>query len=432
MQISAAQQHDPLEERDLWRAVWQVLSGNALFAAVLFVVALGLVARATLPQMPTLGTEDPIAYSRWVAASRQQFGEFHDVLTALGLNHVMQARWWLLALALALVLALLRLIEALAWTIWVRRSAALLDEVRLAVAHTPMPPEALSLWLRNQGLRVRAHSDHALTATSRWQADVAAALLHGGVALLCGALLVDARWGWIAGERSLIAGAPLRLPDQRTLTLSSADEATYQLTLEPPGETRVLRKGERGTLGGIGVRIARAVEGYRVSAERAGQALNLRASNLAQPSTEVRVVLDEEGQEQFLALPEAQLALALRRENANTRTVQAFAIPSGNVLTTTALAPTLQVNEVRFTFQPAPAISLEAWFFPGLAWAALGAGLSAISALGMWRWSRQRLVVLRRGEWLEIYARGRRVGPLARALAREAEALARATAPQRD
>lgn len=56
---------DPLEQRDYWRAVWNVLTHDAPFAIALAAVLIGIAALTWLPQAPD--SADAFALNQWRA-----------------------------------------------------------------------------------------------------------------------------------------------------------------------------------------------------------------------------------------------------------------------------------------------------------------------------------------------------------------------------
>ncbi|MCX7938060.1 MAG: hypothetical protein N2545_01290, partial [Thermoflexales bacterium] len=266
MQIDATRQRIPSGESQAWRAAWRLATSEVLFGLAVACTGVGVVAMMGLLQMPTLGTDDPVAFSRWATAARQQQGELFDLLTTLGLNNVMHAVWWQVAALLSLLIATLRFADVLAWARYAQHNAAILDEERASVIHTTPSLQRLAAWLQDQALRTREVGENTLAALSGWRSHVAAGLLYGGVMLTSAALLVDARLGWLAGEQLLVAEVPISLPDQRTLMLSQAGDDAYQFRIEPSGSTVALREGQSGALDGVSLHTKRVVEGYRASA----------------------------------------------------------------------------------------------------------------------------------------------------------------------
>jgi hypothetical protein len=87
--------------------------------------------------------------------------------------------------------------------------------------------------------------------------------------------------------------------------------------------------------------------------------------------------------------------------------VRIFALPSGQVVTETAVQPQLTVGDVTFSFKPARGAVIDANYSPGnvLLWA--GLPLALIGLIGALLRPMQRILVQHHGHWTEFYADGR-------------------------
>jgi hypothetical protein len=403
---------DPLDRRDGWRTLWQVLAGDALMLTLCLIVGMGLLASLLLPQSPAAGTADPVLFSQWEAVARGREGALFGFLNGLELNNVLRAGWWRLALTLLTAVCALRLSDRIARLVAARRQVSMLrDETRRRVAQDAPALPALAAHFGAMGYRTAQPSDDVLLADRAPWAEVFSIAMHAGVLLACIGLLVNAAFGWEAQNRALQSGAATALLDGYTLVLNeSADEAGSQLILQR-GETTVATLPlQSGDANGIHLALRQITPGYRISATATdAQPLLIRASNFISPTTEVLLNLTDANPEQYVALPDARLALAVTAgasPNEPAR-VRVFVLPSGQVVTETAVQPQLVVGEVTFAFQPARGAVIDASFAPGNGLVYAGLLMALIGFAGVLLRPMQRILVQHHGHWTEFYADGR-------------------------
>lgn len=406
---------DPIEDRDPWRALWRSLTSDALLIALCAIAAVGLLTMVILPQQPMAGMSDPVAYSRWEASAKQRLGTLYEPLDSLGLNDVADAIWWRIALAALIPVAGLRLTDRLARLIQGRRGAqdgALRDERRAHVTMNAPALNDLAGRLRDRRYRVLWAGDEALVADRAPWAEAASALLHFGLVLAAVGLSFNLVAGWEAMNRTVAAGAPTPLRDGYAITLddSASSPARVVVVLQPGDASAALAQGDQARLAGLDVALRQIIPGYRLSATTLdARPLLIRASNFVSPTSELLVTFGADEPERYIALPEAQLALALTAEDFAGQSVRlrAFAIPSGNLITDTAAQPTLVIGNVQLRFALAQGAIIDARYAPGdLLWR-LGLAMALIGAVGGLIYPMRRILIFRRGGWTEFYASGR-------------------------
>jgi len=411
---------DPIEQRDPWCTLWQLFTGDGLITTLTAIVMLGLLATLVLPQSPSAGTADPIAYSQWEAFARLREGVLYEPLAGLGLSSVFQTVWWRLALAALGVLALARLIDRFGRLLTVRLAKdALTDESRRRVFLDGPALSVLADRLRVHHLRVTALNAERLIA-DRWpRAEAASAVLHTGIVLAVIGMLMNILLGWDVSNRALVPSVPVTLHGTTTLALDDTPEPAGQAlglsaTLQPSSATVTLVPNSPASASGISLRLKQVTPGYRVSASKPnGQALLIRASNFVSPTAQVLVIFTEQEPDRYLAVPDARLALALSpgvgvggTPDAPAR-VQAFALPSGTIITDTLIAPEIVVSDTRFSFARARGAVIDADYRPGNVLVWIGLPLALIGLIGSAVFPMQRIVVRHQGHWTEFYASGR-------------------------
>lgn len=432
---------DAYEVRRPWRTVWQVLSGDVLFGALFAVVVAGLLAMALLPQMPAAGTSDPVPYSRWEAAAKQREGALYELFTALGLNSVSQVGWWRVALAGLIPIAGLRCADRLSRLVDARRNAhapTLRDETRMRVTLNAPALDDLGARLRRQRYRVSHTAEGGLLADRAPWAEALSLLLHAGLFLAGIGLLLNLALGWSVEGRSVFAGNITPLPNGYAVALAETETAPGRIGLSmQPGDVvlDLERDATVGTMNGARITLRQITPGYRVSASSADEKpLLIRTSNFVSPTTEVLIMFGQDEPERHLAVPDARLALAFTADVSPDQLpgqssdhpvrLRAFAIPSGSLITDTAVQPELVINDAVFRFKSARGAVIDAHYRPGdvLWWP--GAALAILGAIGVLIHPMHRIVIRRRGDWTEFYAGGRNVRRTLAQLAEPAAALA--------
>lgn len=405
---------DPIEDRDAWRALWRSLTGDVLLIVLCAIAAVGVIAMVILPQQPSAGTSDPVAYSRWEADAKRREDVLYEPLNNLGFNNVAQAVWWRMALAALIPVAGLRLADRLVRLADVRRggrAGELRDERRARVTLNAPSLDDLADRLRARRYRVVRPVDDVLVADRAPWAELVSAASHLGLVLAAVGLSFNLIAGWEAANRMVVAGASTPLRDGYAITLddSSGDPARVTAVLQPGDWSVALGEGERTRAAGLDIALRQIMPGYRLSATtRDAKPLLIRASNFVSPTAELLVTLSADEPERYIAVPEARLALALTASDAAEPVrLRAFAMPSGSVITDTTVQPALVIGDVEFRFKPAQGAMMDVRYAPGdvLWW--IGLAIALIGAIGGLIYPMQRFLIRRQGEWTEFYAGGR-------------------------
>ncbi len=407
---------DPVEQRDAWRAVWQAISSNVLLAAIGLFVAIGAIAMNVLPQTPSAGVADPVAYSRWEANAHLQEGQLYDLLTGLGLNSVQQAVWWRVAVGGLGALAALRLLDHAGQLIGQRHlDPTLIDERRMRVIFDAPPLQDIASRLRALSHRVATPSAAVdAVIADRWPwANALPVVLYLGLLLLSAGIIINLLLGWEVSGRAIFSDAPVLLPSGAKLSLSDVPgmPGAPLAFIMQPGDMRLsLADGQRANIGGATIHVRQVTPGYRVTATTAnGSPLPIRASNFLSPTAEVLIVFNADERERYIAVPDASVALAISVSDQPGQPDQAraFALPSGTVITDTVVQPELIINTTRFVFTPARGGVVDAISMPGLPLVWIGLVLAVLGLIGILAFPARRILVRHHGHWTEFYASGR-------------------------
>jgi hypothetical protein len=335
-----------------------------------------------------------------------------NLINNLGLNAALRSGWWRLALLMLTAVCSLRLFDRSLRLIHARRHAATLrDEPRVRVAQDAPALDVLMGRFKQRGYRVSQAGNDLLTADRAPWADVLSIVMHAGVLVACIGLLLNMALGWESPNRNLQAGATTALHNGFALLLDEgATPAETRLVLQNGENTLAATPLQSTSVNGIQIALKQITPGYRVSAvTQDARPLSIRASNFVSPTAEVLLNLTEASPEQYVALPDARLALAVSAGASpdQPERVRIFALPSGQVVTETAVQPQLTVGDVTFSFKPARGAVIDANYSPGnvLLWA--GLPLALIGLIGALLRPMQRILVQHHGHWTEFYADGR-------------------------
>lgn len=404
---------DPIEQRDIWRSLWQFLTSDTVMIALCLIAAVGALAALALPQSPAAGTADPVAYSRWEAGAKLREGALFEPLLALGLNSVAQTAWWRIALVALATVTALRLADRVSRLLAARVSRGTVrDEPRVRVMLDAPSMDSLAMKLRARRYRVAQPGGDALVADRAPWAEALSIATHAGLLIAIAGLLLNLLLGWEAVNRAVVAGAPALIHPEHEVTLAGDDDATMRLVMQPGDAQMTLAPGQSASVNGIAIALRQITPGYRLSATTAdGQPVFIRASNFLSPTTEVLLTFSEGEPERYVAVPDAGVALALNAGASLDQpgTVRVIAISSGSVITEAAIAPQLTVEGTTFQFTPARGAVIDARYSPGdpLVW--IGLALALIGLIGALLWPMRRIIVRHHGHWMEFYASGRGV-----------------------
>jgi hypothetical protein len=400
---------DPLEQRDRWRTLWQVLTHDALFLPLITLALLAALALMLLPQAPDAAEAGGIVFNQWTADMRLAIAQF-DALQITGVFNIAQAIWPRVVLIALCAIICPRLLDRILRIVDARGAWQVSDEQRARVTDQAPALASMSNQLRGRRYRVSQKDDGVLRASRAPLAEALSIVLHlGALALALGALL-NITLGWDAYGQTLIAGQPLSIRDQITLQLQSASSSAERAALDLDGRPVSLLPRGSVTDGSRQVMLRALLPGYRVTATSTnGAPLKIRTSNYTEPSDDPIVNFGPERQTS-LAIPDANIVVTLlQRDDGATTEVQVAGIGSGEAITSVVLAPTLQVAGTALSFEPSAGATVDVHNRPGntLAWA--GLALLLLGLLGAIFLPMRRMLVRTSGAWTECYASGRGV-----------------------
>ncbi len=441
MIVPAPPQVDALEQRDVWRSIWQALTSDALAASLCGALFLLGVASLILPQAPVAGVADPVAYSQWQAAARSQAGSAYTLLETLGLFDLARALWvrilmW--ALAGSLVARLLDRVIRLASAH--RVDGRLQDEIRLRVTEQAAPLPELAAMLRKRRYRVTMPPPGAVDEWIRadrapW-AELASVTLHLGLLLALAGAMTNALSGWSASRLPVDASHPLQLPG------GSITEQVELVTVSRPDNRAIVRFGAIGepvTLTQGSISSAPAIPGnllscclslqlteltaeYQVAARAAdGTPLTITLSSYAMPAAEALLTFRPGETERSFAVGGASIGVIVSSRGDGDR-ARVFTIPDGQVLTDTVIQPSLTISAaaglMTIGFEARDGAVIAARYHPGVPFLWVGAALALAGLAGALLYPAQYLLIRRHDPWTEFYASGRRTRDLVRAISR--------------
>ncbi|MEA3339560.1 MAG: cytochrome c biogenesis protein ResB [Chloroflexota bacterium] len=351
--------------RDPWRIIWRVVTGDGLPVILLLALAIGLTLTVWLPQMP-MG--DPIAYAQWLSGARVRFGEATATMRALGLFTITRSLGFRALLALLAGCLSLQLIES-GDRLRRNREMAEPEEEWKPLADVTLSDVVDDLRER----RYRMLSAPPLFQADRWPwAELFPLLVQGGALLLLIGLLITHLWGWRVEGLILQSGARVTLPDAEKWVALSEDAG--RVTHSPGIVTFVEQRGP-------GAQVSAAGDD--------GHPLSLQQAFEADPVTQLRLALAED---QYFAIPEAQLIVRLAPQPDSSVLVQVYRSPPGRLATETVMEgdAELTVDDVTLEFTPAPYTRLAATFNPGLWPTVVGLVLLVMGLLGSVMWPARR------------------------------------------
>lgn len=397
---------DPLEQRDPWRAAWQVVSHDAVLALLALVTGAGALAIMLLPQAPA--SADAIAYNQWVAQARLRQETLFDVLQGLGLTSVAESAWFRIAAIALIAIGLARLLDRVVSLARARGTRPNYDEVRARVTSNAPAFDAMAQRLRKQGYAIVISHDQ-LHATRAPLAETLSIVMHVGAILTALGLLINVILGWDASQQALVLELPTVINNEVTLTLNPVelDAKRVVVGIEPGGVLANLAQGDEARARDVTVRLIALQSGFRIRATSAdGTALGIRTSNYLSPTEYARVMFDEQGS-LSVQVPDAQMVLTVLKGEPGE--IQAFGIGSAAELARAPLAESITIDGTTFSLEPSIGALVDAQRRPGNLPAWAGLLLLIGGATGSWLRPIRRLRVKHHGHWTELYASGRGV-----------------------
>jgi hypothetical protein len=430
---------DALEQRDTWRVLWQSLTSDWPLALLCLVAALALVAAFVLPQMPGEGTADPLAYSQWQTEARAFSGGLYTPFLNLGLFGVYQAWGLRIVLALLVTLVVLRLADRVARLASMRRTGdALRDEERLRVTDSAPALDALAAYLRKRHYRVvgpcaiGADDRCWLSADRAPWAEILSIILHLGLLVGVAGILLNVMLGWSVARQQIDTDVAAVLAHGNVgVQLQSVDpnQAAAVVKLDDPAVAAPVQLplGQPVLLGPLSalplpcclsLRLNEITPGFRISAaDASGKPLTITLSSYAGPGQDAVLTFRRDEPARLVGIEESSLGLLVSGVDGGR--VQAFAVPSGDVLTDTLIRPSLVISNTTLTFTPTTGAVVAAQYRPGDVPLWAGGALALLGWLAALLYPMQRLLVRHHGHWTEFYASGRRVRNVVRAILRQ-------------
>ncbi len=436
---------DALEQRDPWRTAWLVTTHDVLVIALAVIIAAALIAGYVLPQMPTGGTSEPLAYSQWQTQARTMAGPFFDIASVLSLFSVAQAFWLRIIIAALIVILGLRLVDRvsrLASSLPLFHSAPLRgdilrDEERMRVMDNAPALTDIAMRARQWRYHValsQTTSPSESTNTLSWLvidhaplSEVFSIGLHLGMLIILAGVVLNSSQGWDVTRQQVDTDSPATLQRGNIgLQLTSVDDVTQNAVLTVQGAPlpASLTVGARAALVWtsqlqapccFSLRLNELIPGYHVSAiDHDGKPMTITVSSYAEPVRDVLLTIRRDEPGRLVALESARMAVLVSEDHGGR--VQVYGVPQGNVMTDTAISASMVISNTTLKFRPTMSVVVAAQYRPGdmLIW--FGGVLAALGLLAVTLWPMQRLVVRHHGYWTEFYAYGRGARKLVRAL----------------
>jgi hypothetical protein len=445
-------QRDAIDQRDRWRLIWRILNNDWL----LFVLCIGLItvisAQNWLPQPPTDGTTDPLAYSQWQANVRSFTNLLYTLFLNTGLFEVNQTGWVRILLPSLLIVLMIRLIDRTAQLIMAITRAkhvpktvndVISDEERVRVTDRAPTLRVMQTHLKKHhfrqfvgGTQQNAHeqpSDPDWVYADRAPiAEIMSLGLHLGLLAMCLGLGLNILHGWNYPHIQLGLDRPAKLSDNLLLQLVDVDAAQNRVDLQTSsnkptqlliGKAMFANPSLTQTspwLSTLSLRVTEITPEFHVTANAQNSSLPLILSSYASAQTEAVLSFRSGDNERSVAIgPEpAKMALQLLLNNdATTGQARVYALPSGRILTQTLISPQLNVEGVRITINPSYGAVVSAQYQPGNVILGIGALMSLLGWLGTFFIPIQRIIICHHApDWTEFYASGRQVTKVVREL----------------
>ncbi|MBI5565816.1 MAG: hypothetical protein HY870_13050 [Chloroflexi bacterium] len=410
----------PTPIRDPWRRAWRALAGDRWLAALLLALAGLLSAAALLPQTPQT---DPVAYSRWLSETQQQFGSLTTPLISLGLFSITQSIGFRVLVAFLAVSGTLRLIETVDRWRALRRfpdrpTQPAFD--RVAEIDRAAAQAQLRGW--------RFQTDNDLISAERYQHRslvATIALYVGGLVLVLGlavATLTDTRTESSVVEPGAITAMP---GTPYTLRLDALTDG--RATVAVLNEGQPIGQGELADrqpviVGGVSIYLRDTGPAVIVTASRGGKALGLQSTVDSPAQPEKLLSFTPDRSEVFVAAPEADIVLQLTWLSDERYTAQALQMATGKVLASREIVPgeSLSVGAAAFAFESAAFVTVAVVQQPAHWLIVPGWLLINLGALGTLAWRASRVWLEAQGAQTRVLSDEAPIDPTALTLVGEA------------
>ena len=340
--------------RNTWQSVWRLVTGDALLAAAVLIVAALLGLTAILPQTPHA---DAPAYSRWLSGVQGRFGGASNVMIALGLFDIARSVVFRAAVAMLCAILLIRFIG--------------LGPAFQAAARLNPPPSAAANTLdvgqspaqivdRLKRYRIRRADGYALADRYPWgyRASIAA---HAGPLIILLGLAASPLTDWHVDGVSVDPGSTATIRDTPYALEYAANsgDGGIQLKLirdgEVLGQSRVARNSP-WLRGDASVYVRDSLPALTVRGTQAGGKILTLQSSANQPGfPELLLKYGPDRFDGFFAAPGAQIAVRAswieQRQPAVYR-VTVFSVSRAQVITETVVAANtvVEAGGARFEF----------------------------------------------------------------------------------
>lgn len=378
--------------RDPWRRAWRFATSDGLLAAALIALAGLLSLSALLPQTPQ---NDPVAYSRWLSETQQQFGSLTSPFISLGLFSITGSIVFRLALGALAFCCAVRLLDQIDQ---LRAINTVPDRPAHPIVDQTLAVDLATAQSQLRGYRFRSRDEVIVADRFTRRSIIAALIVYGGALIVLLGLVLgsftDTRADNLALDASQVTalgGTPYAL---RLDSLTDNHAAIALLN-----QTETIAQGnisyKQPFIGsGLAIYLGDIGPALIVSAtSHTSGTLGLQSAATEPLQSQKLIAFTADRSEGFVAAPDIGVVLRIAIVNPDQYTVQAYQSASGNILTSGAIAPgsTLVVSDTVFSFQPSAFITVSAVQQPSH-WLIMPAWIiTLIGLIGLLLWRPRRV-----------------------------------------
>jgi cytochrome c biogenesis protein ResB len=372
--------------------VWRLATSDGLLAAALIVLAGLLSLSALLPQTPQ---NDPVAYSRWLSETQQQFGSLTSPFINLGLFSITGSIVFRLALGALAFCCAVRLLDQIDQ---LRAISAVPDQPSHPIVDQTLEVDLATAQAQLRGYRFRSHDEVIIADRFIRRSIISALMVYGGALIVLLGLVLGSFADTRADNLALDASQ-----------MTAVGSTPYALRLDSLAEDHaaiaLLNQTETIAQGNIAYKQPFIGSGLAVYLNNIGPALIISAtshtsgtlglqSTATEPLQPQKLIdFTSDRSEGFVAAPGIGVVLRIAIVNPDQYNVQAYQSASGNILTSGAIAPgsTLVVSDTVFSFQPSAFITVSAVQQPSH-WLIMPAWIiTLIGLIGLLLWQPRRV-----------------------------------------